>query len=437
MIEVSPGPSPPRGSFRVPGSKYEANRFLVAAALTEGASRIIGAPDNEDIRAAVAALPALGARAGRNGDVVEVSGSPEGEGSVGSPPLRTVAVGASGTLLRFLTAASATTPAPVRLDGNGRIRERPIRGLVGALEALGARIETSDGYAPLTVRSGTLRGGMVRVPSGESSQFASALLLAAPRAAGALTLELEDEPVSASYLDLTVRTLARCGVRIERPTTRRFSVAADQRYRPGEHRVSGDWTTAGYFFAAAALTGGAVSVTNLDPDSPQGERHFPALLGRLGCEVREDPAPDGVRVSVRGARRLRGITSDFRAMPDAAPTLAALAPFAEGPTVLRGIRHLRHKESDRIEALAEGLSRLGARVRVASDSLEIMPPPSETPLRGAPLDPRGDHRIAMAFGLAGLRVPGVRIRTPEVVGKSFPGFWDALAQLGARISSGS
>ena len=437
MIEISPGPAPPDAAVRVPGSKYEANRFLIAAALTEGTTRLSGLPDGEDIRAAIAAVGALGGSATSRGDWLEVRGARDGPGpgpalDPGSPV--NVSVGESGTLLRFLTAAAATVPGSITVTGSGRIRERPIAGLVTALETLGADIETTGGFAPLTVRSGRLNGGRAGVPAAESSQFASGLLLAAPRAAGTVVIELEGAPVSASYLDLTVKLMARCGVEVERSRPGRFRVAAGARYRPGDHRISGDWTSAGYFFAAAALAPGRVTVDGLDPASPQGERGFAELLGRMGCEVDEEASEDGARVTVTGASRLRGISVDLRSMPDAAPTLAAIAPFAEGPTRIHGISHLRHKESDRIAALADGLSRLGARVVVTDDGLGIDPAESGAALRPAALDPHGDHRIAMALALTGLRVPGVRIRNPEAVAKSFPGFWDALSRLGARVS---
>ena len=437
MIEIAPGSAPPDAVVRVPGSKYEANRFLIAAALTEGATRLTGLPEGEDIRAAVAAVGALGGGAARHGDRLEVRGAPGGAppGSSFDPANpRTASVGESGTLLRFLTAAAATVPGPVTITGSGRIRERPVMGLVKALGTLGADIETTGGYAPLTVRSGRLNGGTVRVPATESSQFASGLLLAAPRAAGAVAIELEGDPVSASYLDLTVSVMARCGVAVERPGPGRFRVAAGARYRPGDHRISGDWTSAGYFLAAAALAPGRVTVDGLDPASPQGERGFPELLRRMGCAVSEHPSTHGIRVTVTGAPRLRGIEVDMRSMPDAVPTLAALAPFAESPTRVRGIGHLRHKESDRIAALAEGLTRLGARVAATKDALAIEPPERGASLRAAALDPCGDHRIAMALALTGLRLPGVRIENPAVVAKSFPGFWEALSRLGARVS---
>lgn len=437
MIEVAPAPEPLRATVRVPGSKYETNRFLIAAALTDGTSRITGAPDGDDIQAAVAALNTLGARITRNADSLEVRGLPEApdprEASSGRSRVA-VSVGESGTLLRFLTAAAATAPGAVSITGTGRIGERPISGLVAALESMGGAVEATKGYAPVTVHSGALRGGDVRVAARESSQFASALLLAAPRASGAVRLELEHEPVSASYLDLTVSVMARCGVRVERYGSRRFEVAAGERYVPGEYRISGDWTTASYFFAAAAIAPGTVSVEGLDPDSPQGERGFPEILGRMGCEVTQEPSDDGVRITVTGTPRLRGITVDMGSLPDAAPTLAAVAPFAEGRSRLLGIGHLRHKESDRIAALTDGLSRLGARVTPADDGLEIAAPGGNAALRPATVDPHGDHRIAMALALAGLRVPGVRIRTPEVVAKSFPGFWRTLSELGVRVS---
>ena len=426
MIGIGPAPGPIRASVTPPGSKYEANRLLLAAALTGGESRILGIPENDDLRAAAEALGALGARIESDGDETRVRGF--ADHPAGSEV--SVSVGESGTLLRFLTAAAATLPATVSIRGSGRIPERPISGLVEALEQLGAEVETTAGHAPVRVRSGTLRGGRVRVAAGESSQFASALLLAAPRARGAVAVELAGEPVSAPYLDLTVSVMARCGVRVRREGARSFGIGAGARYRPGVHRVSGDWTAASTWFAAAALAPGTVTVSGLDPGSPQGERRFPEVLARMGCEVGEARADAGARVTVRGPRRLRGVEVEMGSMPDAVPNLAAIASFARTPTRISGIGHLRLKESDRSAALAEGLSRLGGRVSAGDSGMRIAP----ATLRAAELDPRGDHRIAMALALVGIRVAGVRIATPEVVRKSYPGFWGALAGLGARVS---
>ena len=437
MIAIAPGPAALSASVEVPGSKYEANRFLIAAALTEGTTHLTGLPPGEDIGAAIAALEALGAATTGDRNGLAVRGVPgrasQGPLRTGERP-RTVSVGESGTLLRFLSAAAAAAGAPLTITGSGRIGQRPVAGLVTALRTLGADVETREGYAPLTVRPGLFTGGTVRVPVRESSQFASALLLAAPRAPRGVLLELESEPVSASYLDLTVRVMARCGVAVARAGPRAFRVTPEARYRPGEHRISGDWTTASYFFAAAALAPGSVTVHGLDPDSPQGERRFVEILDRMGCSVQEEATADGARVTVTGAARLRGVTVDMGAMPDAAPTLAAVAPFADGATRIHGIGHLRHKESDRLAALAEGLHRLGVRVEAEEGALTIGSSARTASLVPEALDPHGDHRIAMALALTGLRIPGVRIRTPEVVAKSFPGYWEALARLGIRVA---
>lgn len=436
MIRLDPAPAPVRANVRAPGSKYEANRLLLIAALTDGTTHLTNVPEGEDVHAAATAIEALGAQVRRRTrKEIEVKGLPPESGSIPPDPV-SVEVGESGTLFRFLTAAAATVPRPIRITGRGRIGERPIAGLVRTLECLGARIETRDGFAPIGVLSGRLRGGRVRVRADETSQFASALLLASPRADGPVEVELDGGSVSRPYLDLTIRMMERCGVRVAATGDGRFRVPPGARYRPGVHRVSGDWTAASYFLAAGALgsgpdgTPGEIEVHGLDPDSPQGERRFPDLLRRMGCEVSEDETAEGFAVRLTGARELCGIEVDMGGLPDAVPTLAGLAPFAVGPTQITGVAHLRHKESDRLAALADGLTALGAGVETGAGSLTVRP----RALRPATLDPVGDHRIAMALALAGLRVPGVRVRSPEVVGKSFPGFWRALAGLGVSVT---
>ncbi len=423
-ISVAPPARPPDRTAQAPGSKYVANRLLLLAALAPGASRIEGAPRNEDIEAATAGLRALGVDIReRPGGVLIVGGTPDAWNERREPA--TVDVRESGTLLRFLAALAATLPFPVRLTGRGRIGERPMEELLRALEQLGARI---DRY-PLTVLSPALRGGRVAVATGESSQFASALLLASPRIKGGLDLELSGTPVSASYLELTASLLEQSGARVER-TQGGYRTFGD-RPRPGVHRVPADWTAASALFGAAAVTGGTIRVPNLDPQAVEGERRFPETLQRMGCRVEAR----GTTVSVTGSRPLRGVRTNMATMPDAAPTLAVVAALAaEGETRISGVAHLRHKESDRIAALADGLRRLGAGVEVGEDSLAIRPGDA---LRTPPerLDSRRDHRIAMAFALAGLVVPGgVRITHPDAVRKSFPGFWDALRDLGAQAS---
>ena len=450
-VEVSPPRRPVSAVVRPPGSKYEANRLLVIAALTDGERRILGAPEGEDIRAAVAAVRALGAETTETDGGIRVRGlpapgraAPGADAPVGAPvdtPLVADA-GESGTLLRFLTAAAATSPTPVRIVGRGRLPERPLEGLVRALVSLGAVVRSEGGGSvPLTVRSGEagggLRGGRALLPAHETSQFASALLLASGRALGALEIELGSEPVSASYLDLTISVMARCGAPVERRGGqrggRRLFVPAGTRFRPGTSRVSGDRASASYLFAAAALAPGRVRALGLDGSPDAGEREFPETLRRMGCRVEERDGADGFETTVEGPASLRGIEADCARMPDSAPTLAVAAAFASGSTRLHGVEHLRHKESDRIAALRRGLAALGARTEFAGGALTIHP--ADTPAAGVTpvIDPDGDHRIAMAFALAGLRRPVVRVRSPEVVAKSFPAFWDEIAGLGVRV----
>ena len=454
-VEVSPPRRPVSAVVRPPGSKYEANRLLVIAALTDGERRILGAPEGEDIRAAVAAIRALGAETTETDGGIRVRGlpapgraAPRADAPVGAPvdaPVDTPLVadaGESGTLLRFLTAAAATSPTPVRIVGRGRLPERPLEGLVRALVSLGAVVRSEGGGSvPLTVRSGEagggLRGGRALLPAHETSQFASALLLASGRALGALEIELGSEPVSASYLDLTISVMARCGAAVERRggqrSGRRLFVPAGTRFRPGTSRVSGDRASAAYLFAAAALAPGRVRALGLDGSPDAGEREFPETLRRMGCRVEERDGADGFETTVEGPASLRGIEADCARMPDSAPTLAVAAAFASGPTRLHGVEHLRHKESDRIAALRRGLAALGVRTEFAGGALTIHP--ADPPAAGVTpvIDPDGDHRIAMAFALAGLRRPVVRVRSPEVVAKSFPGFWDEIAGLGVRV----
>ena len=442
-VEVSPPRRPVSAVVRLPGSKYEANRLLVIAALTDGERRILGAPEGEDIRAAVAAVRALGAETTETDGGIRVRGLPapgRAAPATGAPVVADA--GESGTLLRFLTAAAATSPTPVRIVGRGRLPERPLEGLVRALVSLGAVVRSEGGGSvPLTVRSGEagggLRGGRAHLPAHETSQFASALLLAAGRALGALEIELGSEPVSASYLDLTISVMARCGAAVERRGGqrggRRLFVPAGTRFRPGTSRVSGDRASASYLFAAAALAPGRVRALGLDGSPDAGEREFPETLRRMGCRVEERDGADGFETTVEGPASLRGIEADCVRMPDSAPTLAVAAAFASGSTRLHGVEHLRHKESDRIAALRRGLAALGARTEFAGGALTIHP--ADPPAADAPpvIDPDGDHRIAMAFALAGLRRPVVRVRSPEVVAKSFPAFWDEFAGLGVRV----
>lgn len=410
-----------RGRLRVPSSKSLSHRWLNLALLSRRSMMVERPLAAEDIDLFLAALGRCGFRVERQGDdvLLEPIEPPSGEVEV--------FCGNAGTMLRFLVATFTVVPGTWKLDGVSRLRERPVRPLVDALRRLGARIEYlgAEGFVPLRIEGGTLGAGTTLLDAGESSQYLSAILMAALRAPGEVTVEVSSL-TSGPYVDVTLGVVEAAGGRIERLGEKLWRVHPSD-LRAGRVRVEGDWSAACYPAAAAALTGGTVVLEGLARDSRQGDRGFLDLLLRMGAEA--EWRGDGLEV--RGTGRLAGIEADLSTMPDQVPTLAALAPFAEGETHIFNVAHLRIKESDRLEAMATELRKLGAEVAEGPDSLRIpgiwahSAPPEGQVL----IDPRGDHRIAMSLALAGLRRPGVVVGSPEVVSKSYPGFWKDLAAL--------
>ena len=405
---------------RVPASKSVANRELVLAALADGRSVIdLGPLDpGEDVTAMREAIAALGYR---------VDGGPTGRvvvtGAGSSPPAIVAAVDAreAGTVARFVTALAATRVGRTTIDGSARLRQRPIAPLLRALRELGA---TVDGDAlPVTV-AGPLAGGEVQVEGHRSSQFASALLLVGCRAHRGVTVRLSGTVVSAPFIALTVRSLESRGVRVERGPLPNEFIVGPQPVRARAIRVPGDATAATYAAAAAAILGGRVTIENVDAHrrtGEQGDVRFFDVLGAMGCSV--DRGSGSVTVRRTGA--LYGVREDLRDISDTFPTLAVVAACASGRSEFLGLGHTRGQESDRIGAVAAGLRALGVRATVYADGIEIVP----GPLTGATVDAAGDHRIAMAFSILGLQVPGVAIDGAEVVVKTFPGFYDMVAEL--------
>jgi len=296
-----------------------------------------------------------------------------------------------------------------------------------ALRNLGAGAVSlgGNGCPPVRVGGPGLQGGTTRLRGGTSSQYLSAILLAAPAAPRGVEVEIEEPLVSRPYVDLTIDVMRRFGADVEtfpagsEPTL--FRVPAGRPYRPCELEIEGDYSSASYFFAAAAVTSGRVRVERLDPGSRQGDAEFVRLLERMGCRVTRGDS----WVEVEGTGSLRGIDADCGAMPDIVPTLAVVALFAGGPTRITGVPHLKVKESDRIVALAAEINRLGGSAAPAADGLKIVP----VPLRGTRIETYSDHRMAMAFAVAGLRIPGTVISDPDCVSKSFPGFWESFERL--------
>jgi 3-phosphoshikimate 1-carboxyvinyltransferase len=417
---ITPTRTPLSGTVAVPGSKSITNRALVLAALAEGRSVIEGALQSDDTRLMVEGLRALGV--GVEEEAEQHRFIVHGQG--GRIPARkaTIDAGNAGTVARFLTAAAALGHGEYVVDGSRRMRQRPILDLVLALRALGAAAAAPSGCPPVFLRARGLAGGRAEVRGSTSSQFVSALLLAAPRAETRVDLIVTDPLVAAPYVDLTCGVMRAFGVRVHANEGRRYAIAP-QRYEPRIYRVEPDASSASYFFAAAAVTGGRVTVSGLARDSLQGDLRFLEVLQAMGCVVHWGDAA----VTVAGPERLRAVDVDLNAMSDMAITLAAMAPFADGPVRIRGVAHIRHQESDRLRALATELHRLGQEVREDEAGLEISP----RPVRPAVVQTHGDHRLAMAFAVAGLRAEGIAIADPEVVSKTFPGFFERLGALAA------
>lgn len=414
---------PVSGRIRVPGSKSLTNRALVAAALAPGESLLSGPLDSDDTRVMRHCLRALGAGID---DSDPGAWQVRGTGGQLRPPPEPLFVGNSGTTARFLTAAATHASGPVVLDGSPRMRERPIRDLVDALARLGGRASVLGraGCPPVRVEGGGLAGGRTEIDASRSSQFVSAVLLAAPLARGDVELALrEGVLVSRPYVDLTLECMRRFGAEggwAAEGTLLR--VRGGTGYRPTRYAVEGDASAATYPMAAAAITGGRVRVEGVPGDSLQPDLRFAEVLERMGCEVVRAPE----HLEVAGPRGpLRPVDADLNEFPDAALTLAVVAAFASGPSRIRNVANLRIKETDRLAALERELRRLGARARALPDALEIEP----APLHGAEIETYDDHRMAMSFALAGLRVPGVVIRDPGCVSKTWPDYFDALARL--------
>jgi len=416
---VRPATGPLDATIRAAPSKSVTHRALVAAGLARGTTRLRGPLDAEDTRVTREGLKALGIPIlvdGKDWYVDGCGGRPPGGGRL--------QLEQSGSSLRFLLAVGALGLRPSRLSGTGRLPQRPLEPLVQGLSQLGASIRLpSDGNnLPLEVGGTGLRGGSLTIDASASSQFPSALLMIASSLPGGLELTVR-RLVSAPYLQLTVEMLRRFGARID-AEHRQFNVHPGQLTSPGELTIDGDHSSASYFLAAAAIVGGRVRVEGLSPASTQPDARLTAILESAGCRGRTGRD----WVELHAGTRLRGFNADLREAPDLAPTLAVLALFADGQSELRGLAHLRHKESDRLEQLRENLSRFGADARIENEDL-IVHPRREQPCGPVTVQTAGDHRMAMAFAIAGLSCPGITIDDPACVAKSHPQFWSQLEQL--------
>jgi 3-phosphoshikimate 1-carboxyvinyltransferase len=427
-LEITQLTKTPSATVTVPGSKSITNRALILAALNSSGLEVYNALRSEDTEVMVECLRRLGFGGDTNWDrkeiqvhrLIEFDHVPEGEWIPNHQA--ELFVGNSGTTVRFITAMLALGNGRYRLDGVARMRERPIQDLLDALQQMGvdARSEFDNGCPPVIINANGLRGGHVKIKADVSSQFLSALLLVCPFASGDTLIEVDGPLVSEPYVEMTLDMLQTFGLKITVPEAGRYLIPGHQSYGLCGYTVEADASSASYFLAAAAITGGTVGVEGLTTKSIQGDVRFLDILEDMGCTAYR--GHDSIAIT---GGTLRGVDVDMNDISDTVMTLAAVACFAEGPTTIRNVAHIRHKETDRIAALATELRKLGAEVEERADGLTITP----RTLKGCAVDTYNDHRMAMSLALIGLRVPGVVIRNPGCVAKTYPGFWQDLEKL--------
>jgi len=405
----------------VPGSKSITNRALFLAAASRGTTTLRRPLDSDDTTGFTEGLAALGYQVARTTPTWMVEGRPQG------PAIQEASVYCrdGATTARFLPALAAAGRGVFHFDASPQMRKRPVGPLTLALRELGVDIrhEGEDGHHPLTVHANGIKGGHVTLDAGLSSQFLTALLLTGPLTTEGLTISVTDL-VSAPYVGITLAMMERFGVTVDRDRSA-YHVPA-QAYSATEYLIESDASTASYFLAAAAVTGCSVTVPGLGTQAVQGDVRFAEVLAQMGAEVTMNE--ESVTVTGGTDGRLGGMTVPMRDISDTMPTLAAIAPFADSPVRIEDVYNTRVKECDRLEACAENLRALGVPVQTGRDWIEIFPV-QPAPARIAC---HGDHRIAMAFSITGLRTPGITLDDPDCVKKTFPGFHHALAALAAE-----
>ena len=420
MIEIKPHSLKNSCEITVPGSKSITHRILIASALSEGLCRISNPLLSDDTVLTMKALRQMGIR------VEDTSGNRlavYGNGGDFSPSKEPVYLGNSGTSMRLLTAVAALGKHTYTLLGNDRMAQRPIQALLDALSQIGvqARSTAKNGCPPVEINGANLAGTNVSINCRTSSQYLTGLLLMAPCTAEGLQIKVSAGPVSKPYVDMTIDVMSNFGLAIDRQGYDVFKIAGRQIYRAGDYEVESDASQAGYFWAAAAICGNTVKVKGVNQDSCQGDVNFSKVLESMGCTITNES--DGVAVC--GRDRLKAVDIDMGDMPDMVPTLAVVAAFAKGTSVIKNVSHLKSKESDRLNAVVNELVKMGITARCSDDELAV----TGGQPQGAEIATYGDHRIAMSFAVAGLKAPGTVIQDEHCVEKSFPNFWEVFEGL--------
>jgi 3-phosphoshikimate 1-carboxyvinyltransferase len=411
------------GEITLPGSKSLSNRALLLAALAEGTTTITNLLESDDTRHMLNALKQLGIDYTLSDDKTECTVIGNG-GPISSDTPQELFLGNAGTAMRPLCAALCLGQGTYLLTGEPRMKERPIGHLVDALRQVGATIEylENDGYPPLRIEADGLSGGEVSIDGAISSQFLTALLMAAPMAKNDMTISIIGELVSKPYIDITLNIMKDFGVEVINNEYKTFTIKSGQTYKSVEHfMVEGDASSASYFLAAAAIKGGTVKVIGIGHNSIQGDVEFVDVLEQMGARVEWGETYVSVTRDT-----LHAIDMDFNHIPDAAMTIATTALFVEGTTTLRNIYNWRVKETDRLYAMATELRKVGAEVEEGEDYLKITPPKQ---LKHAAIDTYDDHRIAMCFSLLALDPVSVTINDPECTAKTFPTYFEVLESI--------
>lgn len=418
VYEVGALKKPAKATVEIPGSKSYTNRALVMAALTKGSVSLANPLYSEDTEAMLGCLKALGIHIETFADKIIVHGDLS-DIQNGSFELY---ANDSGTTIRFLLALLCLAPGTKLLKGSTRLNERPIKDLVDALKCLGAKIDylEKEGQSPLQIHPSSLcSANSITIDASMSSQFYSALLMIAPMLKG-LKIHSREVIISRPYVDMTIDAMRQWGIDVLQMEDGSYHVQSGQHYKKDLYTIEGDYSSAGYFFAAAVLTQSTISLKNLNPDSLQADRKFLDILSSMGNEIKID---DDV-ITITG-KQILPHSIDMEDCPDQVQTMAVLAAFAKGTTVISGVRSLRLKETERVLALKTELAKMDIKTEDTHDTLTIY---GGNP-RAATIDTYEDHRMAMAFAVAGTKLSGMKINNPEVVNKTFPGFWKQLESL--------
>ncbi len=419
--KINPLVKPVQITITIPGSKSYSNRALLMASLTKNPVRINNLLECDDTKAMINCLKTLEINIQKKGNKINVLGSIDDV----VDQKYNLNANLSGTAIRFILALCCVIPGIKILQGQEGLNNRPIGDLVDALSQLGAKIEYLDkvGFPPIKITSSKLNPSKVSIKGGVSSQFLSALLMILP-IIGNTTVNVIGEQVSKSYIDMTISSMEKFGVKITNKKYKEYQMPEGQKYNIKEYSVEGDYSGAGYFAAIAVLTQSKITLKNLNPQSIQGDKEFLEFLKQMGNKI----IFGDNEVTVIG-KCVKPIKINMKNCPDQAQTLAVLAAFAKGITLIKGVRSLRVKETERVKALEQELAKMGIKTKSSVDTLTIY---GGNP-KAARIDTYGDHRMAMSFAVAGTKLKGMEINNPEVVSKTFPDFWEKIEQIGVQL----